>query len=182
MAQIIENLASRNPFSDETYTPFYAVEPILEYLPKDKIYWLPFDEKWSAFSVRLQEEGYKVILSHINEGKDFFEYEPEEWDIIISNPPFSIKDKVIERVYEFGKPFALLLPVKAIQGKKRFKSFKQGLQLLAFDGRVDYHNRQNMQTVTKGNHFGSMYFCRDLLPRELIFKELIKFERPLIGE
>jgi len=27
----------------------------------------------------------------IDEGKDFFEYEPENWDIIVINPPFKNK-------------------------------------------------------------------------------------------
>lgn len=39
----------RTANGDEVYTPFYAVEPILEFLPKDKIIWCPFDEGWSAF-------------------------------------------------------------------------------------------------------------------------------------
>lgn len=34
---------------DECYTPYYAVEPILEFIPKDKKIWCPFDEEWSAF-------------------------------------------------------------------------------------------------------------------------------------
>ena len=41
---------------DECYTPFYAVEPILKYLPKDKIIWLGFDEKWSSFYQTLVKE------------------------------------------------------------------------------------------------------------------------------
>ena len=30
---------------NELYTPFYAVEHIIKYLPKDKTIWLPFDEE-----------------------------------------------------------------------------------------------------------------------------------------
>lgn len=57
---------------NELYTPAFAVDPIIKYLPKDKIIWLPFDEAWSAFNQRLAEEGYKVIRSSLAEGKDFF--------------------------------------------------------------------------------------------------------------
>ena len=67
--------------------------------------------------------GYRVVRSHIDEGKDFFKYEPEEWDILISNPPYSIKDAIIKRVYELNKPFALLLPLNSLQGKQRYKYF-----------------------------------------------------------
>ena len=41
--------ASRTSAGDEVYTPFYAVEPLKEFLPKDKKIWCPFDEEWSAF-------------------------------------------------------------------------------------------------------------------------------------
>ena len=81
--------ADRTSAGDEVYTPFYAVEPLLEFLPKDKKIWCPFDEEWSAFYQLLSEQGYEVERSSLNEGKDFFRYEPEKWDILVSNPPFS---------------------------------------------------------------------------------------------
>ena len=68
--------AKTNDESNECYTPFYAVEPILKYIPKDKIVWCPFDEEWSAFYQLLKERGYKVIRSSLKEGQDFFKYEP----------------------------------------------------------------------------------------------------------
>lgn len=168
---------------DEVYTPFYAVEPLLEFIPKDKIIWCPFDEKWSAFYQLFVEQGYKVIRSSIIEGQDFFTYEPQEhWDIMISNPPFSKKNKVLERAFNFNKPFALLLPVNSIQGKGRHKIFNNQIQLLVFDLRVDYHTWGNMQNYTKGNHFGSAYFCRDILPTKLELRKLNKYDRPLIND
>lgn len=112
---------------NKLYTPHYAVDHIIKYLPKDKIVWCPFDENWSAFYQRLKEEGFNVIRSSLSEGQDFFEYELEQWDIIVSNPPFSIKDKVLERLYSFYKPFAVLLPLNSLQGKIRYKYFKQGI-------------------------------------------------------
>ena len=41
--------AARDEQSNEQYTPFYAVEPITKYIPKDKKIWCPFDAEWSAF-------------------------------------------------------------------------------------------------------------------------------------
>lgn len=35
--------------NNELYTPYYAVDPILKYIPKDWKVWCPCDEKWSAF-------------------------------------------------------------------------------------------------------------------------------------
>ena len=172
--------SDRTEAGDEVYTPFYAVEPLLEFVPKDKVIWCPFDEKWSAYYQMFTENGYKVIRSSIGDNQDFFTYEPDEhWDILISNPPFSKKDKVLERAFSFNKPFALLLPANSIQGKKRFEIFRNEIQMLAFDRRVDYHTNGNMKDYTKGNHFGSAYFCRDLLPTKLEMRRLNKYDRPL---
>ena len=172
--------ANRTSAGDEVYTPFYAVEPLLEFIPKDKKIWCPFDEEWSAFYQFLSEKGYEVERSSLKEGKDFFRYEPEHWDILVSNPPFSKKNDVLKRAFSFQKPFALLLPVNSIQGKARYKIFNNEIQMLSFDGRVDYHTRQNMECYTKGNHFGSAYFCRDLLPTKLELRQLVKYDRPLV--
>lgn len=165
---------------DECYTPFYAVEPLLEFIPKNKIIWCPFDEEWSAFVQLFKERGYKVIRSSLGDGKDFFKYEPNQYyDVIISNPPFSKKDLILKRIYELNKPFALLLPVNSIQGKKRYNIFKNNIQLLVFDARIDYHTAGNMKKYTTGNSFGSAYFCKDILPSKLEMRKLIKYDRPL---
>ncbi len=42
-------VSSRTPEANEMYTPYYAVEPILKYIPKNKKIWCPFDEEWSAY-------------------------------------------------------------------------------------------------------------------------------------
>lgn len=173
--------ANRTSAGDEVYTPFYAVEPLSEFLPKDKVIWCPFDEEWSAFYQYFTENGYQAVRSSLKEGKDFFHYEPEYWDILVSNPPFSKKNAVLQRACDLGKPFALLLPVNSIQSKQRYHIFGNQIQMLVFDGRVDYHTRNNMETTTKGNHFGSAYFCRDLLPTKLELRRLIKYNRPLIN-
>lgn len=157
---------------NELYSPFYIVERIAKYLPKDKAIWCPFDEEWSAFYRRLKELGFTVIR--------IFTYEPSEWDIVVSNPPFSVKDKVLERLYSFNKPFAILLPLNSLQGKSRFKYFESGIQLLSFDARVCYHNHEHMDKVVKGSPFATAYFCKDLLPKDLIIEKLNEYERPLI--
>lgn len=99
--------------------------------------------------------------------------------MIVSNPPFSKKDKILERVYSLNKPFALLLPLTTLQGLRRYKIIHKDIQLLCFDRRIDYHTRENYDTYTKGNHFASAYFCRDVLPQRLEMRKLIKYEQPL---
>lgn len=61
----------------------------------------------------------KIIYTHIDEDKNFFYYEPDNYDIIISNPPFSQKDDILKRLYELNKPYAMLLPIPSLQGQAR---------------------------------------------------------------
>ena len=75
----------------------------------------------------LSSKGYNVIGSDITRGFDFLKNNMEQhFDMIITNPPYSLKDKFIEKCYEYGKPFALLLPLTALEGIKRgiFKSLR----------------------------------------------------------
>ncbi len=122
--------------------------------------------------------GDKVVRSSLKDGKDFFEYQPNEWDIFVSNPPFSLKDKVLERLYALGKPFVLLLPMNSLQGQKRFKYFANGIQLLCFDKRICFHT-ESVIYFDKGTPFASAYFCKDVLPKDLILEELCVYEKPL---
>lgn len=173
---------SKTPESQEMYTPYYCVEPIVKYIPKDKVIWTPFDKEWSAFYQTFIQNGYKVIRSHIDEGQDFFTYEPQNYDVIVSNPPFSIKDNILGRLYELNKPFAILLPMNSLQGKTRYKYFKQGIQLLSFDSRIGYHNKDNMDMPVEGSPFATAYFCRNLLPKDLIVEHIEKYNKSLISQ
>jgi hypothetical protein len=100
--------AKTDKASDEVYTPSYAIKPLIKYLKlfnPDAVIWCPFDLKHSKYVEVLNQAGFKVIYSHIDEGKNFFYYEPEEnYDVIISNPPFSCKDDVLKRLSELDKP------------------------------------------------------------------------------
>ena len=98
---------------------------------------------------------------------------------MISNPPFSKKDEVLKRAYDLGKPFALLLPTNSLQGKTRYEMFKNGIELLSFDGRIAFHTNGDFEKYTRGSAFSSSYFCKDMLPERLILRKLVEYERPL---
>ena len=169
--------AKTDKASDEVYTPTYAVMPIVKYLKSfnpNATVWCPFDFESSEYVKVLKQQGFNVIHSHIDEGKNFFYYEPEEkYDVIISNPPFSCKDDVLKRLYELDKPYAILLPIPALQGQARFPWMQDGLQYLGFDKRINYYTNQDLTQVQKGVSFGSCYLCKKFLPRDLILEELI---------
>lgn len=158
---------------DESYTPSYGVIPIIKYIPKGSIVWCPFDTKESEYVKLIQSAGHTVIYSHITEEKDFFTYEPDNWDIIISNPPFKKKREFFERALSFNKPFALLMTCTWLNDKYSkwvFKESNREMQLLMFDKRI--HFLQNGETKKKTT-FSSAYFCSDFLPKQIIIEELV---------
>ncbi len=158
--------------NDECYTPDYGVAPVLEFIPKDKIIWCPFDTKESEFVKQISKTN-EVVYSHIDEDKDFFTYEPDRWDIIVSNPPFKGKRKIFERALSFNKPFALLMTMTFMNEAAPVQLFEdRGLQLLLFDKRVEFYqpNAKQRGKIT----FNSSYFCWNFLPRDIVMRRLQK--------
>jgi hypothetical protein len=163
-------LYSKNP-TDECYTPKYGVIPILKYIPKNAIVWCPFDTKDSEFVKEISKTN-TVIHSHIDDGLDFFEYEPNNWDIIVSNPPFKNKRKFFERALSFGKPFALLMTNTWLNDKYSkfvFYEANRDMQLLMFDKRIKFVKNGEIENKIT---FSSSYFCCDLLPKQIIIEEI----------
>lgn len=158
-----EHLRTSKGQNDECYTYRFAVEPLLEYLEpfRDKIIWCPFDTEESEFVKVFQENGYKVTYSHIDYGQDFYRYEPEKWDILISNPPFSNKTEMFKRVINFKKPFAILMSITYLNDGTAARVFKNiDLQILSFDKRMEFKNQPNDKKI----NFLAAYFCSDFLP------------------
>ena len=153
--------------NDECYTPYYGVTPILKYIPKDAIVWCPFDTEESEFVKQIPNNVY----SHINTGQDFFTYEPDKWDVIVSNPPFTDKRKFFERALSFNKPFALIMTNAWLNDSAPKQLFKdKDLQLLMFDKRMKFNSpdgRPNDKIT-----FSSSYYCWNLLPKQIIMEEL----------
>lgn len=151
--------------NDECFTPRYGVEAILPYLRRDWTYWLPFDTEESEFVKVLRREGIKYIRGHISEGRDYFAYEPAEWDAMLSNPPFTGKRQIFERALALGKPFALLMTNTWLNDSAPKVLFRErGLQLLMFRNRIQYNN---LGKIT----FSSSFFCCDFLPGQIIISD-----------
>ncbi len=154
--------------NDECYTPDYAVIPILEYI-KDQVVWCPFDTEESEFVKQISKKT-KVVYSHINNNQDFYQYEPEYWDVIVSNPPFTNKRKIFERALSFNKPFALMMSNTWLNDSAPMRLFKdKDLQLLMFDKRIKFINNGVIQNKIT---FATSYFCYNFLPKQIIIKSL----------
>ena len=157
--------------NDECYTPIEGVIPILKYIPKNKIIWCPFDDENSNFVKEISKTN-KIIFSHIKNGKDFFKFEPKEWDIIISNPPFTNKRLFFERALSFNKPFALIMSLTWLNDSAPKKLFKnKELQLLMFDKRIRFI-KSNGEKMDNKITFSSAYFCYNFLTKQIIMENL----------
>lgn len=156
--------------NDECYTPAYGVTPILKYIPKDVIVWCPFDTEQSEF-VKQISHTHRVTYSHLDYGQDFFTYEPDEWDVIVSNPPFTNKRQFFERALSFNKPFALIMANTWLNDAAPKQLFKdKDLQLLMFDKRMEFVQPNG---VTTGKiTFSSSYYCWNFLPKQIIMESL----------
>lgn len=165
----LDHIHTSSGKNDECYTERYAVEPLLEFLEpfRSKIIWCAFDTAESEFVKVFQEYGFNVIFSHIDNGQDFFRYEPEEWDVLISNPPFTGKTQIFERALSFNKPFALLMTITWLNDAAPAKLFKnKELQLLLFEKRMQFKN----QKLGKIN-YSSAYFCWNFLPKQIVIRD-----------
>jgi len=154
---------NRSPEADECYTPLVAVRPIVPYI-KGCVVFEPTSGKSKNIVRALEQLGVRAVID-VDEGYDFLTDTSgyENADVIVTNPPYSKKDAFLERCYAIGKPFALLLPVSALQGVRRGGMFmRYGIELLVLTRRVDF--------TGKGQpHFGVAWFCWRLLPEKLIF-------------
>ena len=137
--------------SNDFQTPKEALFPLISYLEKDWIIWECATGNGNLENA-LRRLGFFVIGSDILTGHDFLKWHPKQYDCIITNPPYSIKEKFLERCYQLGKPFALLLPLTTFETAKRQSLFrKYGVQVIFFDKRINF--------VTPSGNGGGSWFA-----------------------
>ena len=166
MKQTMINYIQREKY-DELYTPSEAILPIIKYLDKNKTYWECTDFGESNITKILIENGFKVIntnksqIDFLNDKVDF------EFDVIITNPPYSLKDEFIKKCYQYEKPFMLLLPITALEGKARNKLYKdKGIELIILNKRINFMKEKN------NVWFNTSWFCHQVCDKQLNFEEV----------
>ena len=162
--------------NDEFYTPVYAIEPILKYLKPNSTIWCPFDTADSNFVKKLVQEGHKVVYTHISNNEDFFEVEVPACDYIISNPPYSLKGEVLNRLFDIGKPFAMLVGVVGLfESQSRFEMFaNNNFEIMYLNKRVSYFKDYKEQKPSLNPPFSSVYVCSNILPKQIVFERVVK--------
>lgn len=160
--------------NDELYTPQILVEAISSELlklvkklekinNKKPIIWLPFDTDQSEFAFLCRKHNLNYVCSHIENGQDFFNYEPKNWDIALSNPPFSKKLEVFKRLNDLGKPWAMVMNIMALNYQEIGHYFADNpCQMLIVDKRISFNGSQSS--------FNSSYICgKNFLEKDLMF-------------
>ena len=132
---------------DEWYTPDHIVERgLVPYLrPRSRLL-ACFDTSESAFVRVPTASGHQVTHHHINDGPggDFFALSDEylrTFDVVASNPPFSQRGRVLEKLFNSGANFLVLLGVAGLHEASRFSVFARNahrLETLYFSRRVAY--------------------------------------------
>lgn len=145
---------------DDFQTPPIALKPLLPYLGTDWRIWECACGKGNL--VRgLLEYAFDVIGTDALGGYDFLTYEPDNYDCIITNPPFKYKQEFLERCYELGKPFALLLPLTTLETRKRQELMrKNGVEIILFDKRINFETPNKV--VKSASWFATAWFTSGL--------------------
>lgn len=158
--------------NDDYRTPRYLVtclEPfILDFMRKHGInrpivIYCPFDTAESEFVRYFKEAEAKVIYGDIKTGQNFFETPIPECDLVVSNPPFSLKRDIMSRLFVAQKPFALLMNLQAMQYQEIGQLFyeeeqrSESVQFIIPDKKVSFDG--------KTAAFCTGYFCWKFIDR-----------------
>ena len=137
--------------NDHIATPKYIVESIFDLINIKSFHsiWFPFDNYDSPFKLKADELGlnYKATHKFDSEENDFFTTEPpKDCDLMISNPPFSQQNKILERTFKLIddkliKSFALLLPLSTLETPfraKLYEKYENKISIIIFKKRIKF--------------------------------------------
>jgi hypothetical protein len=165
-----------NGRSDNFQTPKEALNILLPYLDKT---WQIWECAWGNGNLYkfLSEAGFRVLGTDINgEYGHRFDFLVDimsfPFDCIVTNPPYSLKDEFLMRAYELNTPFAFLMPLTALEGKKRGALYKKyGIELIIPNKRINFITPSGKGS---GAWFQTAWFTWKLnLPQQLNFVDLI---------
>jgi hypothetical protein len=154
-------------------TPAYALDPLLPYLYARGLRCVWESAAGQGYLVRaLESAGFCVESGDIQTGQNYFESEPDHYDVQVTNPPFALKYRWMARACELGKPFALLVPSDVLFAGQKAQPLirRYGLELLIPDKRIDFKTpdqgwtgssaQMHTSWLTYGLHLGQLVtFC-----------------------
>jgi hypothetical protein len=162
-------LTTLDKHNDDYTTPPETWNQIREYLPRGYgvEVWESFYNPDSTSADTLRELGCKVVCANV----DFFNHKLGTH--IVTNPPFSCKEAVFNRLAELDMPFIVLIPSHSLCARYIKRHFKNKLQIIIPDTRLHYMKRdkETGERITlKRTPFDSVYLCYKMhLPSDMIW-------------
>ena len=138
--------------NDDFYTQQSTWKLIEPFIPKDKIIYEGFygDGKSGDY---LKDLGCTKVM---HENKDFFDYADKiQYDILISNIPFSIKRDILNKLYEINKPFIVIMPYEVIFYKYFDKYKTKDTQLIIPKQRLNFIKDGKVKKF----NYDCIFFC-----------------------
>ena len=159
--------------NDEISTPEEAIYPLLKILKRN---WIIWECCWGDgdLAKHLRKFGFKVVG---DPDEDFFTSK-RDCDIIITNPPYSNKRDFIQRAIELRKPFAFLVPITTLEGKKSMELFHdKDIQIIIPNKRINFIKEKS------GSWFAVMWLtCGLNLRKSINYFDMDSFEAPKIED
>lgn len=175
------SLLHRLDTNNDYHTPDYCMDYILPFIKKVKetsakenfTVWEPACSKQKMIVKYLKRHKIKTVGTCISKGRkyDFMTFEPPfEFDMIITNPPFSMKKEFIDKCLEYDKPFILIIPLRILENTSWYSILKEkDFSLLIPMKRIHYIKPCGTKSKSA---FQSGFLCYGLaLPQKLMFVE-----------
>lgn len=177
----MKHKANRKPGGmDNCSTPPYAVEPLLHYIPNNSLIYE--SASGEGYIINYLINYFRIIYGDILININYFEREIINYDVEITNPPFSLKYLWLADAYSRNKPFCLLLPVETIGSGTAQKLFDNyGIQVIYMSPRVDFRmpNKKwvwlddNGKIRHSSSQFPTAWFCWKMnLPKDIMFADI----------
>ena len=153
-------MASYQDYQPSEFDDFFTREDtwkqITSFVPKNKKIYMPFYSPYSKCNELL---GKYIDNEIIYEDKDFFTYKITD-GVVCDNPPFSLKKKILLKLYEDDTPFMLILPVSTLC-YKYFRCFADNtdIQIIMFNGRQGFIKCDKDGSVEDTKHNRCAFDC-----------------------
>jgi len=166
--------------ANEVYTRLVEAEKLVGYLDengfdKDKVIWCPFDLETSNIVIALKNKGYKVINTHIDNGEDFLTYIPNfDFDVMISNPPFSKRTPFFNKINLYNKPYIMLQPIMFFNNNSMIRELIRSSERYRFlfpNNRMGFIVKSGYEYIDKSKTtaFYSFWLCKDMFLDKPVF-------------
>jgi len=148
-------------FKDDDYeTTKEILKDLTPFLENDKIIYDPF-----YCDGKVKEEWKELGYECYNEKEDAFNCNPPDFDYLISNIPFSIKEKCLKLALDYDKPFILLMPIDTL-GSLWIGKYFDKLQFIIPKKRYNFYKKGQDK---KSCWFDTMWVCYKInLPNKII--------------